>query len=303
MEINKIYYPITRNTPKIDYTNFQGNKDNNVKLSSEIEEAFLSKDYDAKRNYFKDLVDNTGLVLRSCDDDEYVKSTQVLLDNIKYDKYGNNDLFENQIELLRAFVKPNSRLKEQINPDKFCTNFKDFMHDDDYIVDRINQIYKAIGRDEKRLTLDISSHSEYPVNILSNFSDTNFKIDGVTIKSMEGFLQSLKTPNKKEQEYICSLDGLSAKGIGKKLNKKRNYDFKNLYWNGQRINRNSEEYQKLIKRAYEERFIQDEDFRFALEYTKEYELKHSLGGKNPKNTLLTEQEFITILDILRQNFS
>ena len=47
---------------------------------------------------------------------------------------------------------------------------------------------------------------------------------------------------------------------------------------------------------------QDENFRFALEYTKEYKLKHSIGGKDPARTLLTEEEFISILNSLRKHF-
>ena len=83
---------------------------------------------------------------------------------------------------------------------------------------------------------------------------------------MEGFLQSLKTSDRELQARICSLDGLRAKGMGKKLNKIRNYDFKHLFWNGKRYNRESKEYQDLLNRAYKARYDADDDFRFALEY-------------------------------------
>ena len=148
MEIHKIYNKPQKNHIN-NNINFFGKEDENIKLSSEIKKAFLSKDYSAQNAYFRDLVDNTGLVLRSCGNDEYIKSTQILLDNIKHDKYGNNETFENQIRLLCAFVKPSSHIKEYVNPDTFYSNFRDFMCNDNYIVAKINQIYEPIGGKEK----------------------------------------------------------------------------------------------------------------------------------------------------------
>lgn len=153
--------------------------------------------------------------------------------------------------------------------------------------------------DVSELGIDISSRAEFPINVLSNFANTNFELDGVRVSSMEGFLQSLKTSDRELQARICSLDGLRAKGMGKKLNKIRNYDFKHLFWNGKRYNRESKEYQDLLNRAYKARYDADDDFRFALEYTENRILKHSLGGKDPKRTLLTENEYTKILTKLR----
>ena len=271
------------------------------KLSVEIQKAFESKDMKAKKNYFKNLADNYSLILRNCSDNEYIKTVQVLLDNVKYDRKEGKDLFENQINLLSASVRPNVGMEKYINPDNFNKNFKDFIYDDDGVINKIERILKITTAKDTKLALDVNSHSKYPINILSNFAKTDFELDGVKIKSMEGFLQSLKTPNKEEQEYICSLDGLKAKGMGKKLNKQRNYDFKHLFWQGKRIDRKSKEYQELLKSAYNERFKNDEDFRFALEYTKDYELTHKIGEDDPKRTLLTPKEFVGILNELRQN--
>lgn len=164
-----------------------------------------------------------------------------------------------------------------------------------------NNIPKFESEDKIELGIDISSRSEFPINILSNFTETNFVLDGVNIKSMEGFLQSLKTPDLEMQKKICSEYGTKAKGYGKKLNKKRNYDFKHLYWNGKRYNRQSKEYIELLNKAYSARYEADSDFRFALEYTKGRALKHSIGGKDNTRTLLTEQEFVGILTQLRDN--
>lgn len=159
----------------------------------------------------------------------------------------------------------------------------------------------SLENDKLELCYDIGYKAEYPINILSNFTKCSFMLDNIQINSIEGFLQSLKTPDIEKQKKICLEHGTKAKGFGKKLNKQRNYDFKHFYWNGKKYNRDSQEYQDLLKRAYEARYQSDEEFRFALEYTNDRILKHSLGGKDPKRCMLTEQEFINILTDLRNN--
>lgn len=293
---DKTYYAIIPQS-------FSGNipKKNTIKLSVEIKKALDSKDHQAKKTYFSNLMANHTLTLRNCSDNEYIKTVQVLLDNIKPEKYEDKELFETQINLLSAMVRPNTDLDKHVNPDTFSANFRNFTCDDDGVVNKINRILRITKAKDSKIVLDINSHSKYPTNILSNFADTDFIFRGCKIKSMEGFLQSLKTSDPHEQRQICVLDGLKAKGMGKKLNKQRNYDFKHLYWQGKKINRQSDEYQDFLKSAYKERFEQDDDFRFALEYTKNYNLAHSLGEKDKTKTLLTEQEFIGILDDLRKD--
>lgn len=166
---------------------------------------------------------------------------------------------------------------------------------------KINKFISFTGAQKPEFGLDITSRSEFPYYILSNFSDTDFELDGIQIKSMEGFLQALKVPNKDKQREICLMNGPKAKGMGKKLNKQRNYDFKHLWWQGQRIDREKPQYQNLLKKAYKARYSADEDFQFALEWSKGRVLKHSLGEKDPKRTLLTEQEFCSLLTELRDN--
>ena len=147
--------------------------------------------------------------------------------------------------------------------------------------------------------VDISSRAEYPINILSNFAPTRFSLDGVEIGSMEGFLQSLKVRDISEQRRICLMDGHDAKGIGKKMNRRHLFNPNLLHWDGKTYNRHSAEYLELLNRAYQARFDADADFRFALEYTLDKTLAHSIGGKSPYITILTEQEFVNILCGLR----
>ena len=66
--------------------------------------------------------------------------------------------------------------------------------------------------------------------------------------------------------------------------------------------RQSEEYQKLIRRAYKAMFEQSERFRTALMQTRGMVLSHSSGEANPYKTILTPAELCGILTQLRNNY-
>ena len=103
------------------------------------------------------------------------------------------------------------------------------------------------------MVIDIKSDGIYPANVLSNFYPNAFVLDGVKCASMEGFLQSLKSRKKEEQEYICSLCGIEAKNYfkGKFANIRWKITGK-LCWQGKKICRRGKEYEDLLKRAYSE---------------------------------------------------
>lgn len=144
--------------------------------------------------------------------------------------------------------------------------------------------------------LEIKSSYEYPSCALSNFYPHSFVIDGVECASMEGFLQSLKYRSKKKQKKICRFSGIEAKKKGRfkllwKLTGK-------IYWQGMKIDRLSNEFQELIKRAYNSVF-ENERFKKALFDSKGYTLSHKIGKNDPKKTILTENEFLFMLNTLR----
>lgn len=145
--------------------------------------------------------------------------------------------------------------------------------------------------------MDISSINSYPSNSLSNFAPHPFVIDGVQCNSMEGFLQSLKFANIEMQKYVCTLVGVKAKLKGRNKNWYRN---QLLYWNGNVYKRDSDEYQKLLDRAYENLY-KNEGFRKALVATGKAVLTHSIGKKDIHHTVLTEREFVSRLTRLRDN--
>ena len=147
-------------------------------------------------------------------------------------------------------------------------------------------------------TLDIRSNGLYPSNVLSNLCSNGFRFDGMICGSMEGFLQSLKRKELDKQRQICSMKG----GNARKMSVTSWQTDQIVWWKGQAIDRQSEEYQQLIRRAYQAMFEQSERFRTALMQTRGMVLAHSSGEESPYKTILTPAEFCSILTELRDNY-
>ena len=145
--------------------------------------------------------------------------------------------------------------------------------------------------------IDVWSKSPYPANVLSNLYPNAFEIDGVRCASMEGFLQALKYKDDETQKEICALSGKEAK----ERSISDWQETQTVYWQGQTIKRQSQDFQTLIRRAYQCLFEQNDTFRNALLSTKGKRLYHTRGVSNPQKTILTEQEFCRILTELRDN--
>lgn len=143
--------------------------------------------------------------------------------------------------------------------------------------------------------MDIGSKSGYPSSSLSNFAPHAFVLDEVQCASMEGFLQSLKFSNPDMQVKVCKLVGITAKRRGSKKNWKTT---QTLYWRGKPYKRDSEDYQKLLDRAYYA-LSQNASFQRALLATGNSSLTHSIGKNKINETVLTVQEFTSRLYKLR----
>ena len=143
--------------------------------------------------------------------------------------------------------------------------------------------------------MDIGSKSGYPSSSLSNFAQHAFVLDEVQCASMEGFLQSLKFSNPDMQVEVCKLVGITAKRRGSKKNWKTT---QTLYWRGKPYKRDSEDYQKLLDRAYYA-LSQNASFQRALLATGNSSLTHSIGKNKINETVLTVQEFTSRLYKLR----
>ena len=143
--------------------------------------------------------------------------------------------------------------------------------------------------------MEIGSGAGFPGDALSNFAPHPFVIDGVECASMEGFLQSLKFSNPDMQREVCKLVGKAAKFKGKP---KKWYRTQTLYWQGKEYKRDSEEYQELLDRAYNE-LGKNTGFQRALLATGNATLTHSIGKNKQSETVLTVKEFISRLYRLR----
>lgn len=75
-----------------------------------------------------------------------------------------------------------------------------------------------------------------------------------------------------------------------------------VWWKGKAIDRQSREFTALVREAYNAMFEQSERFRTALMATRGMILFHTKGESNPYKTILTEQEFCSILTELRENY-
>ena len=152
--------------------------------------------------------------------------------------------------------------------------------------------------DPETNTLDIRSNGQYPSGVLSNLCSNGFRFEGVLCGSMEGFLQSLKQQEKSKQLQICQMKG----GNARKRSVTSWQTDQIVWWKGQAYDRQSEEYQRLIRRAYQAMFEQSERFRAALMQTRGITLTHTSGETNPFKTILTSQEFCSILTEMRDNY-
>lgn len=143
--------------------------------------------------------------------------------------------------------------------------------------------------------MDIGSGNGYPAGTLSNFAPRRFVVDGIECASMEGFLQSLKFSSPEMQVEVCKLVGKAAKskGAGKNWQQKQT-----LYWKGKAYKRDSDEYQKLLDKAYNQ-LAKNEGFKKALLATGDATLTHSKGKKKTSETVLTTKEFTSQLTKIR----
>ena len=169
---------------------------------------------------------------------------------------------------------------------------------EDYFATTRNGYQLVDNYDPETNTLDIRSNGAYPSGVLSNLCSNGFRFEGMVCGSMEGFLQSLKQKDRDKQRQICSMKG----GNARKHSVASWQTDQIVWWKGVAIDRQGEEYQKLIRRAYQAMFDQSERFRAALMQTRGITLTHSSGEANPYKTILTEQEFCQILTEMRDAY-
>ena len=148
--------------------------------------------------------------------------------------------------------------------------------------------------------VDIWSNAKQgdPGKVLSNLCSNGFRFDGMVCGSMEGFLQSLKQKDKDKQRQICAMKGRNAK----KMTSTGWQTDQIIWWKGNPIDRQSQDFYNFVSAAYLSMFEQNEHFRTALMSTRGKTLFHSRGEQDPYKTILTENELCQILTELRDNY-
>ncbi|XLQ19781.1 MAG: hypothetical protein ACKUBY_04270 [Candidatus Moraniibacteriota bacterium] len=163
-----------------------------------------------------------------------------------------------------------------------------------WLVPLVTVAFSLVGYDvaKKHESIDIHSHGKYPANLLSNLYQCPFYFDGVYCATREGLLQAFKTKFLNEQLWLCSLTGYEVQKTGQEYNNWKKDQI--LYWKGKTYKRDSEEYWDLLKRVFDLENI-SLDVVAALLATRNRKLIHSIGKSDITDTILTEEEFCSLM--------
>lgn len=112
---------------------------------------------------------------------------------------------------------------------------------------------------------------------------------------MESLLQGLKFKSLETQNGVFERVGVKAKLRGKK---RKWYLDQTLYWQGIPMKRDSDDYKNIVCEAFYA-LAENIDFQKALLATGNKTLYHTMGKSDPTRTILTEDEFCSILTEVR----
>jgi hypothetical protein len=143
--------------------------------------------------------------------------------------------------------------------------------------------------------LDISFRNNGLSKELSNLYPYIFYMDKIKFESFEGFIQSLRTNDIKQKQFLWNLSGFKAWKYGQQ------FDWittQKIYWLNKEIDRCSEEYTILIENAYN-CLLKNEQFKNKLLESLPFILDHTVGYSDKTKTLLTKKEYLDNLNRLR----
>ncbi len=253
-----------------------------------------------KKMIAESISDENENLSRYCDFYEFIKKRDFI--SIEEKGYLNKDFIIEFCSFVSAYLDEETTTEQEIvfnNIAKILAN--ENIDENTYKRELINLYYlisegvvvdPIICADK----IDISHESDNKTAVtLSNFAKHPFEIDCVQIKCLESFLQALKFKSKNNQIKICQMDGKKAMRKGKHHNFWK-WNGGNLYWQGKKINRFSDEYHHLLSKAYATMFDSNEDFKNALLSTVDVIgvqklFEYSVGKDNPQDTILTVEEF------------
>jgi D-alanine-D-alanine ligase-like ATP-grasp enzyme len=149
-------------------------------------------------------------------------------------------------------------------------------------------------------TTDIGSRSTgVPSALLSAFDALPFTLDGIRLKSMEGFVQSLTCEKIEDQHTRKILRGWEAKAL-ETAEKSVWPEDQVLHWGKNKMRRDGPEYQALLDRAFEKFFYQNAQFRDVLRASGCSVIRDRTREREPTKSVLTERELCRRLNRLRQ---
>ena len=131
--------------------------------------------------------------------------------------------------------------------------------------------------------------------LLSNLFPYEFDFRGQRLQSLESFFQGIKFPDARAQKYVFAYHGLNAYFI----KSASDYDWRKtgyIYWQGQKIDRYSKEYDDLVDEVYISA-LQNPLYCRVLKKADRY-LLHSIGKEDKAQTVLTRHEFERELNCL-----
>jgi len=130
---------------------------------------------------------------------------------------------------------------------------------------------------------------------LSNFSLSPFELDGVTLASVEGFIQGIKFPAG-DPARLRAFESFAweAKQCGQGADKRL------VFWSGTEIEFGSDAHHRLVERAIRARFAQNAGLCHVLRSTRGLEIVHQTGeGPESGRTSLPAALFCCILTNIR----
>ena len=154
---------------------------------------------------------------------------------------------------------------------------------------------KEVGDCEKWINVGYKRSGPY-AKALSNLFPYEFEFKGKKLHSIEAFFQGIKFKDIDMQNLVFAYDSLNSNYV----KVCSNYDWKEtgiLYWQGEEIDRYSEEYDDLIDEMYISA-IQNPLYRNLLK-TCDREIIHTIGGKEKSDTVFTRYEFEKQLNCIK----
>jgi predicted NAD-dependent protein-ADP-ribosyltransferase YbiA (DUF1768 family) len=134
-------------------------------------------------------------------------------------------------------------------------------------------IIQSLGleKDVRREPINIANTVEVPFNLLSNFAQTPFVLDGLQYQSVEGFWQSLKFEKNSDRRAVAQLWGGAAKKATKGMGQPERFEYMDKI-----IRAGTHEHHALMYAANFAKFTQNEAAKAALLATNDRPIEHKM---------------------------